>query len=629
MIDYLYSSKSIGVRNYTHELYQHMSDLGVYINMCGAGGQHVLSHMNEQQLREHLIERLSGSDSTVLHVQHDTLLFRGGGDMMDEMDNMCWFLEQMLDRYKQVFITFHGRVEFDHVSWIKQPITKLLNGMLMRKWYNQVISTLNRCTVLVHSMPHVELLRSQGCNTVQLFTHPTSRHTVNKPLDVENVRVVIPGRLVDRKRVGLAIETCTHIPNSVLTIDSTNIAKAEHYKTLAKTKQVDVEFVKWSMNTTEYLDQLSEHDVALVMYDEDVSLSGSVIDALRCGLIVGTTATQSFNWFAEQHQCIITRGDLHRLGEQITSTLNNKTLLTQSAWHADNYFVTSHHSALQLLAAYNGQPAIDTTSGTGAPLASPVIATSKQLRAMPNHMMNTSECTEVRSYQGLIHAQHNYKHNPEQFNMNWTGLLHGPFTGDQTTLDKISVEQMISQRVFDNCAKLHVTNTKLKELVESHVNCEVELLKLQSFLPVVQFDVDRLLSTDSRCIVHVGWWCKTMSSFNRLNVDKQWIKLMHMKPDEPTAELMDMCGGLSASARWCTTIPDTCVYFVDQTTDDVVDEQMLHCIRYNIPVLIRRNATTQEYLGDDYPLLFDDIKQAGELLTDENIVEAAQHLVRL
>lgn len=623
MIDYLYGSKSIGVRNYTHELYQHMTDLGVKINMCGAGGQHVLSHMNEQQLREHLIDCVSVSDSTVLHVQHDTLLFRGAGDMMEEMDNMCWFLERMLDRYERVFITFHCRVEFKHASWFKQPIAKLLIGMLKRKWYNQVISTLNRCTVLVHSMPHAELLRSQGCDTVQLFTHPTSRHTVNKPLDVENVRVVIPGKLVDRKRVGLAIETCTHIPNSVLTIDSTNIAMAEHYKTLAKTKQVDVEFIKWSMNTTEYLDQLSEHDVALVTYDEDVPLSGSVIDAIKCGLIVGTTATPSFQWFAKEFRCITTHNNLHTLGSLIHDILQDTVSRERLAWHADNYFYTSHESVDKLVDIYRGNRGNNQNKASRKLFASVVTESSQQTSSMPSYMINSSECEQLKYVDGMLHVEHQYRHNKKIFSRPWSGLIHGPFFEAKTTLSRPTVDVMIGDNAFDNCTKLQVTNSKLKEVIEPLIPCPVELIRLTNFPPVGVFDIKTFISRKTRMILHVGWWCKDFKSFNQLQLSEKWKKQLHVNVNEPTREFLDM---YNITCSVCSSVPVNCLYYIDQITDDVVDEQMLYCICSNTPVLIRRNMTTEEYLGTDYALMFDDVLTAHELLTDDNIMQAYKQL---
>ena len=629
MIDYLYSSKSLGVSNYTKELKQHMTAQGAHINLHGLGGKHVMGHMNEQQLRDHLIQSVSHRESTVLHIQHDSLMFRGGGDEVDEMDNMCWFLDQMLIRYEQVFITLHSRTEFPEPSWLKKPLDRFMNNILSRQWCNRVIPMLNRCVVLVHSVPHLQLLESQGCRSAQLFIHPTSRHCEPFKPDLQQVRVVVPGKLVDRKRVGQAIETCMRIPNCVLTVDSTNLAIATHYQSYAEARDVKIEFTRWSMNSTEYLDQLSEHDVALVMFNEDVPLSGSVIDALRCGLIVGAVTTPSFKWFDDQYQCINTHHNHHALGDRIMSVLNDELLLTRTSWHADNYFTLSHDSGDQLMSNYYGQTAVDPPGGTHDPLASPVTHTSKQVSVFPRHMFNTSECVEVKLTPGVLHVEHQYRHNPKLFDSSWIGLIHGPFIDDQTTLNTPSVDQLVSQHVFDNCVQLQVTNSKLKQLIEPHVNCAVNLLKLNTFAPVNQFDIDCLLSTDSRWIIHAGWWCKRFNSFNQLNVARCWNKLIHSKPEEPTSELMDMVGGVHESVRWCNVIPDNCVHFVDQTTDDVVDEQMLHCTRSNTPMLIRRNATTEEYLGTDYVLMFDDIRTAHELLTDDNIKLAHEQLNRI
>ena len=129
MIDYLYSSKSLGVSNYTKELKQHMTAQGAHINLYGLGGKHVMGHMNEQQLRDHLIQSVPHRESTVLHIQHDSLMFRGGGDEVDEMDNMCWFLDQMLIRYEQVFITLHSRTKFPETSWLKKTLDRFMNNI--------------------------------------------------------------------------------------------------------------------------------------------------------------------------------------------------------------------------------------------------------------------------------------------------------------------------------------------------------------------------------------------------------------------------------------------------------------------------------------------------------------------
>lgn len=621
MIDYLYGSKSIGVRNYTHELSRHMSGLDLDIRMCGVGGSHVLSQLDQQQLREHLISCIPDTKSKVLHIQHDTLMFRGSCDQTDEIDNLCWFLDMMTQKYDKVCITFHSRIEFGKPRWIEQPINRLLYNILDKQWCNQLIPMLNKCVVLVHSMSHVHLLESQGCNTVQLFTHPTDRYKTIKEPDIENVRVVVPGQLVSRKHVGQAIEVCTKIPNCTLTIDASDMSVYKQWEAAATARQVKLNPVKWSINNTEYLKQLSQHDVALVMYMDDIPLSGSVIDALRCGMIVGTTATPSFQWFAKEFRCITTHNNLHTLGGMIYEILRDTISCERLAWHADNYFYTSHESANRLVDVYRGTCVDNQSQTSRKPIANVVTESSQQTSGMPTFMVNISECEQLKHVNGMLHVEHQYRYNKKIFSRPWSGLIHGPFFETNTTLFRPTVDVMLSEDAFDNCTKLQVTNSKLKEIIEPYISCPVEITRLVDFPPVKMFDIRAFRSQKDWVVLHVGWWCKNFESFNQLRLTDKWVKQLHVNVNDPTREFLDMYG---VSGNLCSTIPENCIYYIDQSTDDVVDEQMIHCIRSKTPTLVRRNSTVVEYLGDEYPLLYDDITQASELLTDENIAKAAQ-----
>jgi len=623
MIDYLYGSKSLGVSNYTHELKHHMSGLGLDIQMCGVGGSHVLGQLDQQQLRDHLISCIPDTDSKVLHIQHDTLMFRGSCDQTDEIDNMCWFLDMMTQKYDKVYITFHSRIEFGKPRWIEQPINRMLYNILNKQWCNQLIPVLNKCVVVVHSMSHVHLLESQGCNTVQLFIHPTDRYKAIEKPDVENVRVVVPGQLASRKHVGQAIEVCTKIPNCTLTIDSSDMSVYKQWEHAATAKQVKLNPVKWSINTSEYLKQLSQHDVALVMYTDDVPLSGSVVDALRCGMIVGTTATPSFQWFAKEFRCITAHNNLHTLGSLIYEILQDTVSREILAWHADNYFYTSHESAGKLVDIYREKCDNNQSKASRKLLASVVTESSQQTSSMPSHMINSSECEQLKHVDGMLHVEHQYRYNKKIFSRPWSGLIHGPFFEAKTTLSRPTVDVMFGDNAFDNCTKLQVTNSKLKEVIEPLISCPVELIRLTNFPPVGAFDIKAFISQKTRVILHVGWWCKDFKSFNQLQLSEKWKKQLHVNVNEPTREFLDM---YNITDSICSSVPGNCLYYIDQITDDVVDEQMLYCICSNTPALIRRNMTTEEYLGADYALMFDDVLTAHKLLTDDNIIQAYKQL---
>lgn len=54
---------------------------------------------------------------------------------------------------------------------------------------------------------------------------------------------------------------------------------------------------------------------------------------------------------------------------------------------------------------------------------------------------------------------------------------------------------------------------------------------------------------------------------------------------------------------------------------------IIECIVRNTPVLVNRYPAVVEYLGEDYPLYYDDLQHATTLITDKKIMEAHEYLV--
>tara|TARA_B100000214_G_C23605006_1_gene462493 strand:- start:48 stop:575 length:528 start_codon:yes stop_codon:yes gene_type:complete len=64
---------------------------------------------------------------------------------------------------------------------------------------------------------------------------------------------------------------------------------------------------------------------------------------------------------------------------------------------------------------------------------------------------------------------------------------------------------------------------------------------------------------------------------------------------------------------------------INATANNVV----LECIHSNTPIIINRLPATTEYLGEDYPLFYDDYDHVASLLTYENILNAHNYLKKM
>src|SRR4029450_4291890 len=63
--------------------------------------------------------------------------------------------------------------------------------------------------------------------------------------------------------------------------------------------------------------------------------------------------------------------------------------------------------------------------------------------------------------------------------------------------------------------------------------------------------------------------------------------------------------------------------------DSSANNVIIECIARNTPVIVNRHPAVVEYLGADYPLLFDVIEEVPDLLASERLFAAHRYLARL
>jgi hypothetical protein len=68
-----------------------------------------------------------------------------------------------------------------------------------------------------------------------------------------------------------------------------------------------------------------------------------------------------------------------------------------------------------------------------------------------------------------------------------------------------------------------------------------------------------------------------------------------------------------------------CIVFADYT-DVAASNTILECISRCTPILVPKLPSIIEYLGEEYPLFFTEIKSIPELLTEKNIIGASDYL---
>lgn len=127
-------------------------------------------------------------------------------------------------------------------------------------------------------------------------------------------------------------------------------------------------------------------------------------------------------------------------------------------------------------------------------------------------------------------------------------------------------------------------------------------------------------------VITVGQWMRKINSILDLKTDykKSILKVPWKEPylnlDISNIDIIDYQPFLKFDK-----LIEESVVFLD-LYDAAACNTILECIMSNTPILVNRINATEEYLGCDYPLLYDSIEQAGSILNEKNIMKANIYL---
>lgn len=201
----------------------------------------------------------------------------------------------------------------------------------------------------------------------------------------------------------------------------------------------------------------------------------------------------------------------------------------------------------------------------------------------------------------------------------------------------ITDEEMLNRNLFRKMyqSKLHQKTTYLCTLSNYHkeyicLNYPFFKNKLISTYHPIEiktaahlvFDMDKFL--DRRNIVHIGWWLRNFKTFVDFQVHESFKKMIIVKNDfqeswtafSQNLRLNDIDVYEEMDEERYENIMRSCCIFID-LEDCVANNTVLECIKFNTPIITRRNPNLEEYLGYNYPLFFETEEDLMVLL-DEN-----------
>jgi hypothetical protein len=135
---------------------------------------------------------------------------------------------------------------------------------------------------------------------------------------------------------------------------------------------------------------------------------------------------------------------------------------------------------------------------------------------------------------------------------------------------------------------------------------------------------------ENKKIFHIGWWLRNFNTFIDLKLPSAFEKVILIKNDFKdewntkflnNEKIYDMTIlNEFNNDDYIKLFKNSCMFI--HTIDNVANNLVLECIKYNTPIIINRSADTEEYLGIEYPLFYDSIENLDILMNEDLLLES-------
>ena len=228
----------------------------------------------------------------------------------------------------------------------------------------------------------------------------------------------------------------------------------------------------------------------------------------------------------------------------------------------------------------------------------------------------------------------------------WVGFVHqAPRNNDFYYPD---LERLVQNQFFikslEKCHGLFVLSHVVKEYLQNHLKIPIAqlLYPISPFPDSKAFNWEKYESDERKKVLFIGEFLRNYQAFHDLIVPPGYQKYLLKSPDVNFDQIYNL------NKERVQLKVDDGVTIRDRVADDEYDELLsssivflslydapanttvVECLARNTPLVVNRLPGIEEYLGSDYPLFYDTMKEATQMIGDrEKLLQASQYLKSL
>jgi len=236
----------------------------------------------------------------------------------------------------------------------------------------------------------------------------------------------------------------------------------------------------------------------------------------------------------------------------------------------------------------------------------------------------------------------------EAWSVPWVGMFHHPPNMPPWFNKEQPLDRLFSSTWWHRVRPFMVGAMALSDYLADYLRATIPdvpvgVVKHPTMFVDKMFDWDAFEANPNPLVVQVGWYLRNYKAIYQMPVP-DWIGRAHLKDEAPwirgAAQRTDFYSpfrdrevypGVKVIKRLSNEAYDEllsrnlmAVEFFDTSANNAVVEAIVR----NTPLVVNNHRAVREYLGDDYPLFFDDIGDCYTLLADKSRVRAAYEYLR-
>lgn len=587
-ITLLVSSKSIGINSYT---------VDVMNLLCKKYDVEIIrivpSKLTGKSLGEHILNQLQYRTG-LLHIQHDSSLLRGDGDQWDEYETTEYLLQAALKQFDHICNTYHG---ITHDYYGQAMLDKIQQKLVDRYWNKQVLPLVRKCTNLVHSQIHMKHLESQGVNAQQILVpvNRTKPFPEFEPL-TNPIKIVVPGRVKQYHDYDFIISMLNTIDCEYqLTIPiqyKHQIVPIQHlcdqYQIPNYRKHITGRPPRIDHT---YVDELTQHDAAVVSYTHDIPHSGCIHDCVSNGVYTVAKSTPSVS---QRHDQKYKSADTPEEAGEWINRVSKDIDLQRMMWYNMRVF---RHTQDDLVMRMYDSIYQNTPEPVKQTITSDIYVRSKTIK----HYMSRQYVTrpEIPAIVKWLYdnyddidipdVEHYFTHHDEKIQTTWTGVLHGPTKNEHANCSCRSLDWLLCNsnllKSLKTCGRLYVLCESHKRYITQHTDTRVELIEL----PRVASKLPNYVDSD-RPVAIPGYYGTDFKQMECLDAG--------VYADDTPLKMAECLHKFDYVEQLTDDMFSTHKMLLNQQMD-VIDDMMFRCIQRNTPFMINHTKFNEGLVAQD------------------------------